>query len=156
VTACPKSLPVAVILLMAAGCGGGSSTPVAAHTVTATITATTKVTATATATATVEKRVTITPPAPTATRTKTVRLPPPPPGAVIRGDGIWLVGSDIQPGTYRNENGGQCYWARLSGTSGTFGDIIANGNSSGQVVVTISPSDKAFETQRCGTWVKVP
>jgi hypothetical protein len=73
----------------------------------------------------------------------------------IPGDGIFLVGEDIEPGTYRgNVAGGRCYWARLSGTSGDFDDLITNDNVEGPTVVTIAESDVAFETSRCGEWVK--
>lgn len=72
------------------------------------------------------------------------------------GDGVWLVGPDIKPGTYRTKNAsGSCYWARLSGTSGDFDDLITNGNPDGPAVVTIAPSDKAFESARCGQWNKI-
>lgn len=70
----------------------------------------------------------------------------------IRGDGIYLVGKDVNPGTYRNSGGSNCYWMRSSGTSGDFGEILANGNESGPAVVTIQDSDVAFTTKRCGTW----
>lgn len=70
-------------------------------------------------------------------------------------DGILLVGSDIQPGRYRNDGGGFCYWARLSGVSGEFGDIITNNNVQGQSVVDIASTDVAFESSGCGTWTKV-
>lgn len=73
----------------------------------------------------------------------------------IPGDGIFLVGEDIEPGTYRgNVAGGRCYWARLSGTSGDFDDLITNDNVEGPTVVTIAESDVAFETSRCGEWVR--
>lgn len=70
------------------------------------------------------------------------------------GDGTHRVGTDIAPGTYRNSGGTGCYWERLSGFGGSFGDIIANGNASGSqpVVVTISTSDAGFTSRRCGTW----
>lgn len=67
-------------------------------------------------------------------------------------DGTHLVGSDIQPGTYRNDGTSSCYWARLSGTGGTVEDIIANDNPRGQAYVTIDPSDIAFESKNCGCW----
>ena len=40
--------------------------------------------------------------------------------------GTYFVGSDIAPGTWRSSGGTGCYWARLSGFSGTSDDIIAN------------------------------
>jgi hypothetical protein len=71
------------------------------------------------------------------------------------GDGVWLVGSEIQPGTYRSPGGSGCYWARLSGFSGDLDDIIANGGFSKNQTVTIQASDAGFETNGCGTWAKV-
>lgn len=71
-------------------------------------------------------------------------------------DGTYLVGSDyLQPGTYQSDGkGGQCYWARLSGFSGSLDEIVANNNVSGPTIVTISASDKGFEAHRCGTWTR--
>lgn len=68
------------------------------------------------------------------------------------GDGVHLVGIHIAPGRYRVENASGCYYARLSGVSGGFGDIIANNNVDGTVTVDIAASDFAFESSRCGTW----
>jgi hypothetical protein len=69
------------------------------------------------------------------------------------GDGTYTVGVDIAPGTYRTVGApSDCYWARLSGTSGSFDDIIANDFANGWAVVTIAPTDKAFKTDGCGTW----
>ena len=68
------------------------------------------------------------------------------------GDGVWIVGEDIEAGVYRNDGGSLCYWERLSGLSGEFGDIIANDLPEGQAVVEIASSDTAFSSQGCGTW----
>ncbi|MCH8564613.1 hypothetical protein LTH96_02505 [Nesterenkonia sp. LB17] len=71
----------------------------------------------------------------------------------IPGSGTFLVGEEIQPGTYRTEStSGFCYWARLSGLSGEFDDIITNGLPEGQGFVTIAETDVAFETSDCGEW----
>lgn len=70
----------------------------------------------------------------------------------IPGTGTFVVGEDVAPGTYRTAGSSGCYWARLSGTSGDLGDVLANGLSDGPLTVTIAPSDEAFETQRCGEW----
>lgn len=73
-------------------------------------------------------------------------------------DGTWLVGEDIEPGTYRTGGPqsagafGNCYHARLSGTSGELDDIISNDNSQGPTVITIRESDVAFETNGCQPW----
>ena len=97
---------------------------------------------------------TVTAPASTVVQTQTATVTteaPAGPKATIK-DGISLVGVDVQPGTYRSDNP-NCYFARLSGTSGEFDDIITNGN--GATVVTIDPSDKAFESRRCAPWTQV-
>ena len=48
------------------------------------------------------------------------------------GTGMYIVGRDIAAGIYAgnpgSEAGDSCYWARLSGASGEFDDITANGN----------------------------
>lgn len=70
-------------------------------------------------------------------------------------DGTQQVGSDIQAGTYRTREGSRgCYFARLSGFSGEFDDIIANEAADGPAVVTIDPTDAGFQSQRCGTWTQ--
>jgi len=72
------------------------------------------------------------------------------------GDGKFIVGTDIAPGTWRNsDSSAGCYWARLSGLGGTFGDVIANEFSSSIQVVTIAPGDAGFESSDCGTWTKI-
>ena len=71
------------------------------------------------------------------------------------GGGMKVLGSDIQPGTYRAAGGDSCYWARLSGFSGTLTEIIANHFGPGPQVVTIYSSDAGFESERCGTWEMV-
>lgn len=73
----------------------------------------------------------------------------------IAGDGIWIVGEDIDPGTYRAKGSSDsCYWARLSGLSGELDDIIANHLGSANTTAEIGASDEAFETTRCGEWTK--
>lgn len=71
------------------------------------------------------------------------------------GEGTFILGTDIAAGTWRSDGAAGCYWARLSGFSGTFSDIIANGNPDGSAVVTIAGGDKGFESVRCGTWTKL-
>ncbi|MEP6978399.1 MAG: hypothetical protein ABI948_10140 [Thermoleophilia bacterium] len=67
-------------------------------------------------------------------------------------DGTHAVGKDIPPGTYRTRGGNGCYWARLRSFGGGLNAIIANDNAQGPAVVTISRTDRGFETARCGTW----
>ncbi|WP_051745248.1 hypothetical protein [Streptomyces yerevanensis] len=84
---------------------------------------------------------------------------PGPPDA-INGDGQYLVGEDIQAGTYKtagpeNDNFGLgCYWARNKNASGEFGAIIANDNITGQSRVTVNKGEY-FETKGCLKWEKV-
>jgi len=71
---------------------------------------------------------------------------------------ILLVNKDIAPGTYKADNAKRgCYWARLSGTTGDFDEILDNhfSDNDGPVTVTIQPSDRAFKTNSCGTFKKV-
>ena len=70
------------------------------------------------------------------------------------GNGIHVVGEDIEAGTYRTDGGGTCYWARLSGLGGGLNDIIANGLPDGPATVQISSSDAAFESSGCGEWTR--
>jgi hypothetical protein len=72
------------------------------------------------------------------------------------GAGLFRVGKDIAPGTYRNSNSAHaCYWERLSGLGGGYGDIIAAGVSLDIVTVSIKPSDAGFFSMNCGTWTQV-
>ncbi len=70
------------------------------------------------------------------------------------GDGKFIIGTDIDPGTYRSEVGSGCYYARLSGFGGTTDEIIANANASGPALVTIAPTDKGFQSSGCGKWTR--
>jgi hypothetical protein len=62
--------------------------------------------------------------------------------------GKYLVGRDIEPGTYRGEAGvdilESCYWARLSNVTGE-DDILANDNATGQYFIEVLPSDFALQ-----------
>jgi len=71
------------------------------------------------------------------------------------GDGIFIIGTDIQAGTYKSSGSNSCYYSRLRGFSGSLGDIISNENTDSSAVVTIASSDKGFKSTRCGTWTKL-
>ena len=72
------------------------------------------------------------------------------------GEGKFIVGTDIAPGTWRSSaTSVGCYWARLGGFGGTFEDVIANNFSDSVEVVTIAPGDAGFESSGCGTWAKI-
>lgn len=74
------------------------------------------------------------------------------------GEGKFVVGKDISPGTYRTAGKSgelDCYWARLKNTGGATNSIIANNLGPGPVTVTISRDDGAFQTRWCSTWTKL-
>jgi len=69
------------------------------------------------------------------------------------GDGNWIVGIDIQPGTYRTS--GQvsgCYWERTTAA----GDIIDNDfiTAALQAIFTVQASDALVSSSGCGTWTR--
>lgn len=70
------------------------------------------------------------------------------------GDGEYIVGTDIAPGTWTAPGGPDCYWQRESGFSGGFDSIIANDVGVTTPVVTIDPTDAGFTTEDCGTWTR--
>lgn len=78
------------------------------------------------------------------------------------GDGVWLVGSDVAPGTYRStgpaEAGGYCMWSRHDTASGGPMDgIIASDGSydASQMLVTVEVSDVVFRTSGCAPFQRV-
>src|SRR3954471_20289622 len=71
------------------------------------------------------------------------------------GDGIFGVGSDIAPGTYRTRaNTGGCYWERRAGSSGDLSELVVNDSTNVSAIVTIARTDRAFKSERCGTWTQ--
>lgn len=71
------------------------------------------------------------------------------------GAGSYILGTDIEPGTYRNSGGNNCYYERLKDFTGGLNSIIANGNTNNPTIVTLAPSDAGFQSQSCGTWKKL-
>jgi hypothetical protein len=71
------------------------------------------------------------------------------------GDGIFIVGTDIESGTFQTSGGSGCYFARLSGFGGSLDEILANENTDAPAVVTIMPTDRGFKSNRCGVWTEV-
>ncbi|MFS8521229.1 MAG: hypothetical protein FWJ87_07620 [Micromonosporaceae bacterium] len=69
-------------------------------------------------------------------------------------DGIWTVGVDIEPGTYRaTDVSPDCYWAILvSGTNGE--DIVANDLPGGGNPTVTLQEGQDFETHDCGEWTR--
>jgi hypothetical protein len=78
------------------------------------------------------------------------------------GPGEWLVGTDVQPGTYRSdgpaEPGGYCMWSRKDAAgAGPLDNIIASDGSydAGQMLVTIAATDVVFRTRGCAPFQPV-
>ncbi|MFG2354562.1 hypothetical protein [Streptomyces sp. NPDC048521] len=79
------------------------------------------------------------------------------PASSMDGDGgMFKVGTDIAPGTYRSTGNADdsCYWERTKDAAHGLNSIIANNNVTGSAVVTISPTDAYFKTTGCGDWKK--
>lgn len=70
-------------------------------------------------------------------------------------DGMYIVGTDMEPGTYKSSGQPNCYYARLSGFGNTNDDILANDNTDSAAIVTIAAGDKGFQSTSCGTWTKM-
>ncbi|MEV4284986.1 hypothetical protein AB0K40_05740 [Nonomuraea bangladeshensis] len=69
-----------------------------------------------------------------------------------------VVGTDIQPGTYRTTGPtsgfSMCFWARMRSTAASLDDVITSGMPTGPATVTIEPTDKAFSTGGCAEWTR--
>jgi hypothetical protein len=73
--------------------------------------------------------------------------------ATSAGDGIFTVGTDIDPGLYRAAAPtADCAWWRLSGLEDSIDDVIANDATSHPAIVAVDAGDEAFESDGCGTW----
>jgi hypothetical protein len=82
----------------------------------------------------------------------------PPALATTFGEGKFVVGTDIAPGTYRTTGKSghkDCYWERLKDTNGGTASIIANNLTPGPATVTIEETDAVFQTRWCSPWSKV-
>jgi len=80
---------------------------------------------------------------------------PPPTPATSFGEGMWVVGTDIVPGTYQAAGTDSCYWARLNSFAGDFDAIIANDLGTGRQLAEISINDVGFESSHCGDWTRI-
>jgi len=71
------------------------------------------------------------------------------------GDGMYIVGTDIESGQYKSSGQDGCYFARLANFTGGMGGIISNENTDDVAIVKIASTDKGFVSKRCGTWTKM-
>jgi len=96
-------------------------------------------------------------PTPTAAIEGAAGAPSAAPGQI--GDGVWVVGADVQPGTYRSTGPASryCMWSRHNTLAGgpMDGIIASDGSSAGGVLVTIQPTDKVFRTRGCVPFQRV-
>ncbi|UFS58935.1 hypothetical protein [Subtercola endophyticus] len=69
------------------------------------------------------------------------------------GDGVHVVGTDVQPGVYHVNSATNCYYVFKDGT-GAGANIIDNNIVSGPVTITLKQGDN-LTTSRCGTWTKI-
>jgi len=89
------------------------------------------------------------------TVTYTPPPPPPPAAGTSVSDGVYVVGQDMQPGTYRVTAAvaDRCYWQiTKSGSNG--GDIIRNDLPASDFPQVTVAQGQDFSTARCGTWVE--
>ncbi|BBX72668.1 hypothetical protein H7H78_07530 [Mycobacterium shinjukuense] len=91
------------------------------------------------------------------------------PGDQIPGDGLFLVGTDILPGTYRTEGPSNplilvfgrvselstCSWTTYRTPAASPGDIVDTNTSMGPMSVVIPPTVAAFQTMNCKVWIRV-
>jgi hypothetical protein len=82
------------------------------------------------------------------------------PGKTTYGDGTYLVGVEIDPGTYKTTGPDKdsvipmCYWERAKNDSGELGSIIANHNSEGPDRVTVKAGETVKFSGDC-KWTEV-
>ncbi|MCE0488291.1 hypothetical protein [Ornithinimicrobium sediminis] len=137
-------------ILLTSGCGEANDTVSPAATVTTTVTQTIEPTA-SDATVTLAEE----PSEVTVTETATVTVTE---GADVSEEdavssGVWTVGRDIEPGSYRpiEPVSEDCYWAVLvSGSNGA--DIVDNGIPGGGYPTVTVREGQDLELARCGTW----
>ena len=74
------------------------------------------------------------------------------------GDGTYLVGTDIEPGTYvaESRDGGFCRWLTLSGFTGRQRDVSASGVGVARGIVSLRPDAGGFTSTGCEEWTQVP
>ena len=78
------------------------------------------------------------------------------PKTSIDGDGLFIVGKDIAPGTYATAGpvgDHRCYWRRMNNPDPhAKNNVIDSAMSAKPQVVLIDATDKAFKTSGCQPW----
>lgn len=75
------------------------------------------------------------------------------------GPGMFIVNTQIAPGTYQVAASAGCYWERLSDFSRSSGAVLQNAmfSAAATTTVTIAATDAGFDTSpQCGTWTPAP
>ena len=156
--ACSAQVPVVLDATVSAP-GAPAATPVATPptstsppttTAPATTTSSTAVPVTTAPTTTTIAPGTTVPPTSTTLVSTTATLPPAPDSF---GDGTHIVGADIQAGRYEAlEPADDCSWQRLSGFSGEYRDVLADGNPQYRTIIDVLVDDLAVVSSGCGAW----
>ncbi|MFF2774900.1 hypothetical protein ACFVU3_08320 [Streptomyces sp. NPDC058052] len=79
------------------------------------------------------------------------------PKGTLKGDGgMFKVGVDVAPGTYRSTGNkdAECYWERSKDAGHGVNGILANDNVTGTAIVKVSATDGYFKSVGCGDWTK--
>jgi hypothetical protein len=87
--------------------------------------------------------------------------PPPGPPTTTMSDGDWVVGEQVEPGTYQSDvaQAAECTWTRASGFGHTADQVVEShselylGNAPPEVV-ELQAGD-LFSSQQCQPWTKV-
>ncbi|QUR69876.1 hypothetical protein F6B93_16115 [Mycobacterium spongiae] len=89
--------------------------------------------------------------------------------AQIPGNGVFQVGTEILPGTYRTEGPANplilifgrvselstCSWSMHSAPDANPGNIVNTNTSMGPMTVVIPPTVVSFQTANCKIWIRV-
>jgi hypothetical protein len=65
------------------------------------------------------------------------------------GDGTWLLGIDIESGTWTASGGSGCQWKTQADLAGLSSSVLASGNTP---TVTLHGDEVGFTSVGCGTW----
>jgi hypothetical protein len=89
----------------------------------------------------------------------------------IPGNGVFIVGPDIAPGLYHTSGSGSafgvwinnvptqdsmCSWFTYSTADANKDHVLQTNTSIGPMFANINSSVKAFESQNCQPWTRVP
>ncbi len=79
-------------------------------------------------------------------------------GETISGNDTYLVGQDVEPGTYRTFSAGgvfACTWSRRNSSDRPIEQGGAHQGRVHTITVSIAASDHSFYTEQCGVWFRL-